>query len=482
MIFGDDRLVRNGTLYSINSLVPKAWKIGPTHDINNSGVILADAAPTVDANGYAVAAANRTYQAALLVPVAIVPDVNMAGVFGDMVPSSFGSTGQKHFVSPKSSDADSVFPPPGRTSDVVLKMQMAAAFQSMFVWSSVTTDAPDSANHGQVDPEDPTKFRVRRDVTGKTVVRLMRHPGGTAPDEEVARLNVWVVWASCNPFQAGSGGNSTPYTPSNKGPGVYDENKWWGTNGAPGAEFFVPAASTNVWRFVFTILPRSIVADPNSNDVPKLNGTKNHNVPGAGNQHVLAKKSDGTPADRDSAEKQWDVSRKMFLSFSLPNGISEQDLINTFGNNWGVQGTHPSIYFTNLDAAEGSDDPPLLFGRDEDDNPYNPLADNSENLAHLAGELSSCDAPAFGWLDHWGSSAGQTFSQTINFQEFVRLEIWDGKRADGRFWFRISDYTQWHHAMNGIWTVPQPVGNRPPPPPGWSDNGSSSNLGSVVQP
>src|SRR6185369_12573910 len=43
IILGDDRIVRNQRVQSLNDLVPDTWQVWQTYDINNSGVILATA-------------------------------------------------------------------------------------------------------------------------------------------------------------------------------------------------------------------------------------------------------------------------------------------------------------------------------------------------------------------------------------------------------------------------------------------------------
>lgn len=95
--------------------------------------------------------------------------------------------------------------------------------------------------------------------------------------------------------------------------------------------------------------------------------------------------------------------------------------------------------------AEGNDDPIMSSGADEDDNPY--VAVSSGDLQHGTGELTSIDAPGTYADNNWGDN-GYHFGLEYNFREFCRLEITDEKRTTGTFWFRISDYYEWHFYLS----------------------------------
>jgi hypothetical protein len=73
-------VIRNGRLLSLNSYVPTGWTVWSTQDINNSGVILASAAPNMDSTGVAIVPANQVSGAVLLVPLtAPLVDANRDG-------------------------------------------------------------------------------------------------------------------------------------------------------------------------------------------------------------------------------------------------------------------------------------------------------------------------------------------------------------------------------------------------------------------
>jgi len=48
------------------------------------------------------------------------------------------------------------------------------------------------------------------------------------------------------------------------------------------------------------------------------------------------------------------------------------------------------------------------------------------------------------------------FSVEVDFREFARLELWDGSRQKGRFWYRISDLdgdALWHYYFKIRWNA-----------------------------
>jgi hypothetical protein len=102
------------------------------------------------------------------------------------------------------------------------------------------------------------------------------------------------------------------------------------------------------------------------------------------------------------------------------------------------------------DPAEGNDDP-LIFGvTEEDSNPY--AVKNGDDYAgnrlnHVVGQMTSMDGPSQSAYYKWAGT-GKLLSKELNFQEFSRLELYDGMRSGGRFWFRISNYVEWHHYLD----------------------------------
>lgn len=100
--------------------------------------------------------------------------------------------------------------------------------------------------------------------------------------------------------------------------------------------------------------------------------------------------------------------------------------------------------------VEGNDD---SHGQDEHSNPYEEY-DNSDELLplipnHGIGELSRCDMPSFSVTGNWLQflSFDDKYEEGALFREFARVELWDGERAGGKFWFRISEHKEWHHHM-----------------------------------
>lgn len=99
--------------------------------------------------------------------------------------------------------------------------------------------------------------------------------------------------------------------------------------------------------------------------------------------------------------------------------------------------------------VEGNDDPPCPFVINENGNPYEAKTDNL-GLNYQVGELSSYDAPLLRVLDGWGV-IGRSYSVEYNFKEFARVELTDGKRNIGQFWFRISDHIKWYHYLDSAY-------------------------------
>jgi hypothetical protein len=81
--------------------------------------------------------------------------------------------------------------------------------------------------------------------------------------------------------------------------------------------------------------------------------------------------------------------------------------------------------------------------------------------------MTSSDAPQQFVLNSWGV-AYREYGMVFNYREFARLELWDGKREAGAFWFRISPHVNWHHALETKFSGVDGV---------WKNNGSSVGLG-----
>jgi len=110
-------------------------------------------------------------------------------------------------------------------------------------------------------------------------------------------------------------------------------------------------------------------------------------------------------------------------------------------------------------AHEGNDDPLIA---DEHSIPY--VASNAVALKHQIGEIACHDAPNSVLLDNWGQN-NFTFEVDLEFREFARLELWDGKRDAGQYWFKISDYSEWNFKAKSKFKAP---------PGDWVDNRSST--------
>jgi len=155
------------------------------------------------------------------------------------------------------------------------------------------------------------------------------------------------------------------------------------------------------------------------------------------------------------------VSRQIQFTIRNPNGVGTQGMIpaELYANQPREESI--SVAFP-LSDVTGNDDPP---NNDEDGNPYGSLLPGSA-LAHEIGEISSYDAPSLS-VPASSSSSSAFFSKEYDFKEFARLEIWDGKRKSGKFWFRISELRSWHHYLR---TTFNESTNQ------WENTGSSSDV------
>jgi hypothetical protein len=333
--------------------------------------------------------------------VSIVPADNMAGVIGDVVESVMPGSEIKHFVTPKKTaelSQDYV--------ELIATGVDATVFDQVLQWEG-----------GEAGGASNTR-RVKRDAAGKTEVKLLPKNGSGA----VCQMNVWVVWCDVTTTS-----------------GLASFGNFMG-----GAIYEVSQQPTEGWRFVFKIQPASIL-DQATQERPKLSGVKRKDPPGAGSVYTIKPYLKAG----DTATKQWDVSRQYQLTIRNSGGIPKVDL---------EQGGVASAWIKNQPAVadtpvpfpssdvEGNDDPLVS---DEDVNPY-AMKTNDPKLNHQQGELSSCDAPFLRVLDLWGE-AGRSYAVEYNFKEFARVELWDGKRTSGPFWFRISDHVKWHHYLDSIY-------------------------------
>ncbi|MEO5715938.1 MAG: hypothetical protein ABIT37_20835, partial [Luteolibacter sp.] len=324
----------------------------------------------------------------------IVPDENMAGVIGDEIVSLIPNSKIKHFVTPKQTAEIN-------QDYVILKAAGITAEQitdgnanQLYEWDTAA---------GEAVPNEPLKWRVKRDATAKSEVKIkVKQDGAVA-----AQMDVWVVWATC--------------TPTN---GVANFNRYTGYG-----RYEVLPNDQSWWRFKFKIEPTSI-CNPATPDRPDLTGANKKQPPGFGNTYTV----DPTVGPSDTATAKWDVSRQYKTTIHNPNSIPQNDLlVGGLVQAWVVnqpKSDDTPVSFPVSDV-EGNDDPLKPPGIDEDTNPYKVLGGGSV-LNHNVGELSSIDAPGIPAVDWWGT-ANMTIAVEHNFREFARLELWDGAELAGNF-------------------------------------------------
>ena len=347
-------------------------------------------------------------QTVLALPVMIKPDINMAGVIGDEVSPINPASDIKHFVTPRKNEKLV-------QEYVILKANGISAehitnghASQLFEWEG-----------GEEVPDEPLKRRVARAADGRAIVKIKAKNGGMI----AAEMHVWTVWTEVTTTKGVDGFN----------------------NFAGGSVYGISQQPDAGWKFVFKILPASII-DQNIPERPKLSGSKRIDPPGSGNAYTIVPGY----GNADSAINQWDVSRQYKLTIRNPDSIAKITL---------QQGAVPAAWIINQPAIadtpvlfpgkdfEGNDDPLSVI--DEDVNPYLAHTTNPK-LNHGIGELSSYDAPMLRVLDGWGA-VGRSYSAEYNFNEFARVELWDGKRAPGQVWFRISDHIMWHHYLDATY-------------------------------
>ena len=376
--------------------------------------------------------------AGILLPVEVVPDDDQPGKTGDQIPSNKGATGEKHYVSPKkSAEIDDEF--------VVLKAKgiEKELFEKVLEWEG-----------GEAVPNEPLKRRVKRDATGKTVVKLKTKNGG----QEVDLINVWIVWADTEVVQSSQGVEFSP-----------------GSGGYSGSGFgLVPEKA---WQFKFKIKPVELFSQDPTADLPKLDGNATSKPPGDGTRYFFTEHLNFPDEFGDTAPLKWDVSRQLEIKvFNNPSG-TQVPLAKFKDTSTFLKAGQPAAETTPIpypaDAAQGNDDPITRESRpikDEDSDPYKAIAEN-KGLDHEIGEISSFDDPVFGPFVS-EPELGSAMVQIANFREFARLEIKGGitNHQNPKNWYRVSDYIDWHHVWAAIY------GEKPPDSGnfGWFDNGSSS--------
>lgn len=341
-----------------------------------------------------------------LMQVSLIPDAEMAGVIGDVIESYVLESTVKHFVTPK---------------------KHAELGQDYFIAAATGISAeqitPGHENQlfewvgGEAVSGEPLKRRVPRDVTGETDLKIQV----TGSGQVVEHMKVWVIWATCMPTV---------------GTGEFDNS---GNRLRYQIDTDLP---TSYWKFHFTISPQSMFTNL---ERPNLSGAHTKPVPGAGKTY----EPDPQLGDGDSATNKWDVSRQLKETIKNPQLISSTELgwPPQFLTNQPI--AEQTLFGWPSGSAEGNDDPDFGEVTDEDVNPYQALT--NQFLGHEIGEITSIDAPRSLWINNGAGGTGRTIANEIDFREFCRVELWDGKRSEGTFWFRISDYQEWNLGFRAIW-------------------------------
>lgn len=116
---------------------------------------------------------------------------------------------------------------------------------------------------------------------------------------------------------------------------------------------------------------------------------------------------------------------------SNPNNIPRAKFVASYGNIYYQPIPNGVLFDYPKNPLIGQDD--FAASHTEDDNPYSE-SDRPE-LAHSVGQIASTDAPSL-LMPTAGAHQNDVISQTIHFQEFVRVQI-------GQNWYVISDPLSW---------------------------------------
>ena len=355
-----------------------------------------------------------------IAPLNIVPDTGMAGVVGDVIKSATVGSAVKHFVTPKKTaelpQDYVVLQATGITADQIT----VGNANQMFAWDATV---------GEPVPNDPTKWRVRRDIAAKNPVRILK----LLDNSVAAQMVVWVVWSDVTATPA----TGYQFTPKRDASGV--TYAWMYTS---------PLETVNYWRFQFNIQPVDITVTANNADIPNLMGDKITDPPGANINYFANPDLKG-----DHATLKWDVSRQTEVTVLNTDLILKTSFppLAVFANQ--TKDTDVPILFPD-NPVQGNDDPggPQVM-KDEDDNPYQAFS-TLPKLAHDIGQLSSCAHPEFTFLNSIGlGQSGCSLALFFNYKEFARLNIVGAStpQAPGAGWYRISDQNLWHYVMSGLY-------------------------------
>ncbi len=334
------------------------------------------------------------------------PDAINSNAVGGMVKSNKGPSGERHWVSPKSSGGflvvRSLISPDGTSFDDVYKWE----------------DLPGTS----AVPGDPAARYVTRDDAKKYQLRVLRK----ADNSEADRLNVWVVWAM---GRLATTPNPTATLKPYVIPILHD-----GTKNAPGVRLELDRS----FDFVFKIEPAEMFVA--ANDIPNLGGFRD----AAGDSQINGVSPVTGASLRYGATRRWDVSRQIQIRILNPNLIP--------------YGKFPAVYGSIFDGQPQADSVAVhypsspLIGNDDSgttDETFDPYGTNSTpRFAHGIGEITSYDLPTSS-ISNAAGMQGFTYQEIDLFKEFARLQI-------GTDWYVISDPFFWNFIMklrfeNGAW-------------------------------
>lgn len=367
-------------------------------------------------------ASRDSFHRADIVEMEIFPLPGQAGAIGDMIPDQDATSGRLHFVTPK-------LTPQIPNPNVALEYRIGRA--STLGWDFM---AGVTVAGGNPDPDRFYGRLVPRNVPQRHEIELIH----TATQTQLAKLNVWVLWSYAT--------------------ARYGQPEFVDLPAGNGKKYWIPNEGPKMAKFNFTIQP-SAICDPQNEERPGLGEISKKPVLGVRSPHVF-KEGPG-----DSATFKWDLSRQMKITVRNPQEIPAGLLPGILGVGQPAAVFSP-VNFPNNDT-EGNDDP--LTVDDEDVIPYRERNDANDvkALNHIIGSTCSADAPSLPVYDISGFP-GRSLSMEFNFHEFSRVELWDGERASGNFWFRISDMHPWH--FYGKFSFSNATGK-------WGNNDSSHGEG-----
>ena len=114
-------------------------------------------------------------------PLDLVPDINMAGVVGDVVESAVISSNIKHFVTPKVTTELPQEYVILRATGVTAEQITDGSAKQIVEWDG-----------GEAVPSEPLKRKVKRNTPASHPVKIKAKQGG----EVAVQMNVWVVWCT----------------------------------------------------------------------------------------------------------------------------------------------------------------------------------------------------------------------------------------------------------------------------------------------